>query len=176
MAPVFNMSVGDLADRLAKATNLSKTFHARQLRAQIREGALTSPVRGGSGLTAPTLFDETGLARAMVLHTLAMIGLEMPLLRQASAASGVVDPTSRKGNVVEPQDGMAFTLSRLRADRDAKMYLHLSLSEWPGDDGDLSLGGWVSNSATPAENPVLSPLVMIVLPLHSILKPVLGLE
>ena len=175
MAPVFNMSVGDLADRMAKVTHLSATFHARQLRAQIREGALTSPVRGGSGLTAPTLFDETGLARAMVLHTLAMMGLEMPLLRQASAASEVVDPKARKGDVVEPGEGMALTLSRLRANTKAKMYLHLSLSEWPREDGDLSLGGWVSNSATPAENPVAPPLAMIVLPLHSILKPVLGL-
>ena len=176
MATVYNLSVGDLADRLARATHLSQTFHARQLRAQIREGALTSPVRGGSGLTAPTLFDETGLARAMVLHTLAMMGLEMPLLRQASAASEGVDPTARQGDVAEPVEGMALTLSRLRADTNTKMYLHLSLSEWPGEEGEVSLGGWVSNSATPAENPVSPPLAMIVLPLHSILKPVLELD
>ena len=175
MTPVFNMSVGDLAERLTKVTDLSAAYHARQLRAQIREGALVSPVRGGSGPTAPSLFDEVGLARAMVLHTLAMMGIEMPLLRQAARRSEGIDIKSRKADVVEPSDGMALAIMRLKADPAAKMYLHLDLSEWPGEKGDLSFGVNVSSTPTPAENAILPPLAMIVLPLHTILKPILGI-
>ena len=170
-----NMSVGDLAEGLAKVTNLSLTYHARQLRAQIREKALVSLVRGGSGLTAPVLFDESGLGRAMILHTLAMMGLEMPLLRQVARAGEVVDPTDRKRDTVEPSDGIALAIARMKADPEAKMYLHLSLAEWPGEDGELGLGGYVASTPTPSESPILPPLAMIILPLHSILKPVLGI-
>ena len=171
----YNLTVGDLAKQLAKVTDLSETYHARQLRAQIREGALVSPVRGGSGLTAPVLFDDAGVARAMILHTLAMMGLEMPLLRQAARAGEVVNPSDRKRDSVEPSDGIALAIARMKADPESKMYLHLSLSEWPGEDGDLSFDGYVASTPTPSESPILPPLAMIVLPLHSILKPVLGI-
>lgn len=170
----FNRSVGDLAEQLASITGLPAPYHARQLRAQIREGVLTSPVRGGSGPTAPVLFDETGVARAVILHILAMTGLEMPLLRQASRACEVVNPTTRKPGIVEPSDGIALALHRLKADPKAKMYLHLAVSEWPGEEGDMSLGGWVSGSAEPYDSPAAPSLVCISLPLHTILKPLLG--
>ena len=171
----YNKTVADLAKQLAQVTALSETYHARQLRAQIREGALVSPVRGGSGPTAPALFDNAGVARAMILHTLAMTGLEMPLLRQAGRACEVVNPAARKRNTVEPSDGVALAISRLEADPKAKMYLQLSVSEWPGDEGEMSLGGWISDSAEPFDSPVSPSLICISLPLHTILKPVLGI-
>ena len=170
----YNLTVADLAKQLAKVTDLSETYHARQLRAQIREGALVSPVRGGSGLTAPVLFDDAGVARAMILHTLAMMGLEMPLLRQAGRACEVVNPAARKAGIVEPSDGMALVISRLKADPKAKMYLQLSVSEWPGDEGETSLGGWISDSAEPFESPVSPSLICISLLLHTILKPLVA--
>ena len=171
----YNLTVADLAKQLAKITGLSETYHARQLRAQIREGALVSPVRGGSGPTAPALFDNAGVARALILHTLAMTGLEMPLLRQAGRACEVVNPMTRKAGAVEPSDGIALAIYRLKADPKAKMYLHLSVSEWPGDEGEMSLGGWISDLAEPFDNPTSPSLINISLPLHTILKPVLGI-
>lgn len=171
MTPVHDMSVGDLAELMAKVTNLSPSYHARQLRAQIREAALVSPVRGGRGLTAPVLFDDAGLARAMVLHVLAKMGLEMPLLRQAAACSANVDSETRKVNVAEPSDGIELAIARLRSDPEAKVYLHLSLKE--DEEGNLVLGGYVASTSTPSENVILPPLAMMVLPLHAILKPVL---
>lgn len=170
----YNLTVGDLAKQLAKITALSETYHARQLRAQIREDALTSPVRGGSGVTAPKLFDESGVARALILHVLAMTGLEMPLLRQAGRACEVVNPAARKAGIVEPSDGVALAISRLKADPKAKMYLQLSVSEWPGDEGEMSLGGWISDSAEPFDSPVSPSLICISLPLHTILKPLVA--
>ena len=170
----YNLSVGDLAKQLAKITELPESYHARQLRAQIREKALTSPVRGGTGPTAPVLFDETGVSRAVILHVLAMTGLEMPLLRQAGRACEAVNPASRKAGSVEPSDGIALALRRLKADPKAKMYLHLSISQWPGDEGDMSLGGWVSDNAEPFDSPVAPSLICISVPLHTILKPLVG--
>ena len=71
-------------------------------------------------------------------------------------------------------DGMALVISRLKADPKAKMYLQLSVSEWPGDEGETSLGGWISDSAEPFESPVSPSLICISLHLHTILKPLVA--
>ena len=168
----YNLTVADLAKRLSKVTGLGEPYHARQMRAQIREGALASPIRGGSGPTAPVLFDETGVARAMILHTLAMIGLEMPLLRQAAKASEVLAPWLKK-NGFAPSEGVARALWAISSQKDAKMYLHLSVGQWPGDEGEISIGGWVSDQVEPYNVPVAPSLIDISLPLHTVLKPLL---
>ena len=107
----------------------------------------------------------------MVLHTLAMMGLEMPILRWAALATELADQQIRKVGVVEPSDGMALAIFRMKVDPAANMYLHLDLSAWPGEAGDLSLGGRITSNPTPSENSILPPpLAMIILPLHTILK------
>jgi hypothetical protein len=167
-----SLSVADLAKRMNAVSGAGEPYHARQIRAQIKEGALQGYGRGGSGLTAPTLFDETGLCRAMVLYTLAMIGLEMPLLRQASDAMSVVAPGTRKGDTTEPSDGMSLAISRIRAGEE--VYFHLAFGNWPGDEGDLGVSGWISDRSEPTDLKPMPRIAFVVLPLHTILKPLLG--
>lgn len=171
--PTF-MSVGDLAARLAKITGNSETYHGRQLRAQTREGALVPSMRGGSGKTAPALFDHTGLCRALVLHVLASrYNQEMPVLKDVPAIMATVDPRARKGDTLEPSDGMELAIARVRAGQ--KMYLHVEFGDWP-DPGqeDRAVSGWITESPEVAESPVAETLGWIVLPLHTILKPLLA--
>lgn len=185
MTPAYNMSVADVAARLAGVTRNSAVFHARQVRAMVKEGAIVSPFRGGQHATAPQLFSEVELGRALVLHTLASLDIQMPLLKQAAAASMNVDPTARKGGVTEPTDGIALTLARLRTDPSAKMFLHLNFTAWPADtaeeddegteeDSDLGFSGWVSPSAEVSDGGFLKPHAVIVLPLHRLLAPLVA--
>lgn len=173
--PAYNLSVADLASRLAAITGNSESYHSRQVRAMNKEGALVSPYRGGSHATAPVLYSDTEVGRAIVLHTLSELGLQMPMLKQAAAASMVVDPTARKGGH-EPADGIELALSRLRADPKTKLYLHLSVTKWPEqrEADDVGLGGWVSTSPEVADSNLLPPLATIVLPLHRLLAPLVA--
>lgn len=167
------MSISGLAERLAAVTAEPESYHARQLRAQVREGVLQPYARGGEGATAPALFNESGLCRAMILHTLALLGVQTPILRDASAAMSVVDPRTRKGGAMESSDGIDLAIGRIRAGQD--MFLHLDFHDWPGEDGDLRPSGWVSHLPTPHESKALPPVATIVLPLHRTLKPLLGI-
>lgn len=173
MTHPVHMSVGELAEQLAPITGNSAAFHARQLRAQIREGVLTPSMRGGSGVTAPALFDETGLCRALVLHNLASIGQEMGALKDAATAMGNVAPTARKGDTTEPSDGIAFAMNRAR--NGAEVFLHLEFSTWPATgQEDRSVSGWITDSSLVSDSPIMRRRAWIVIPLHTVLKPLLG--
>jgi hypothetical protein len=176
-APDYNMTAADVATQLAEITRNSASFHARQLRAMTREGAITTPFRGGRGPTAPVLYSELEVARALVLHTLSTLDVQMPMLVQAAKASMVVDPTARAPGKVEPSDGLALAIARLRADPTCKIFLHLHITDWPGegdDEGDFGFTGWVSTSAEVVDGGMLPPILSIVLPLHRLLKPLVA--
>lgn len=166
------LSVGELAQRLAPITGNSEAFHARQLRAQIREGALKPSLRGGSGPTAPALFDDIGLCRALVLHALASVKQEMDTLKAVATIMETVDPRARKADVVEP-DGMALAVARIR--NGEAMFLHLEFSMWPVEgEEDREVSGWITNDPTPNDSAIMPRRAWIVLPLHHVLKPLVG--
>lgn len=172
MTDLSHLSVGDLAQRLAPITGNSEAFHARQLRAQIRGGALKPSFRGGSGATAPALFDQIGLCRALVLHCLASVKQEMDTLKAVATIMETVDPRARRADTVEP-DGMALAVYRIRSSE--PMFLHLEFSMWPVEgEEDSEVSGWISNDPTPNDSAILPRRAWIVLPLHHVLKPLVG--
>lgn len=167
------MTVADLAKRLSAITGQPEAYHARQLRAQTRSGVLEPFARGGSGPTAPALYNKTSLCRALVLHTLAMVGLEMPALdRVRNAMSALsVDARARKPNKVEPVDGIEWAIERIRADEVA--FLHLEYTSWPATDGKPGLSGFVSSDNASHQNDLSPRLAFVVLPLHTLFAPVM---
>lgn len=129
-------------------------------------------LRGGSGVTAPALFDETGLCRALVLHALASVKQEMDTLKAVATIMETVDPRARKGDVVEP-DGMELAVARIR--NGEPMFLHLEFSMWPEEgEEDREVSGWLSNDPTPTDSAIMPRRAWIVLSLHTILQPLLA--
>src|SRR3954468_2346907 len=74
------MTVAGVADRLAAVTRKPPSFHARQTRGFVRSNALVPRAYAGEGTTAAAVFDEAGLCRAMILHTLASLTLDFSIL------------------------------------------------------------------------------------------------
>lgn len=172
MTDLSHLSVGDLAQHLAPITGNSEAFHARQLRAQIREGALKPSFRGGSGATAPALFDQIGLCRALVLHCLASVKQEMDTLKAVATIMETVDPRARRADTVEP-DGMALAVYRIRSGE--PMFLHVEFSMWPVEgEEDREMSGWITNDPTPNDSATMPRRAWLVLPLHHVLKPLVG--
>ena len=168
------MTVADLAKQLSAITGQPEDYHARQIRAQTRSGVLEPFARGGSGPTAPALYNKASLCRALILHTLAMVGLEMPALEKVRRVmAGLhVDPRSRKPNVVERVDGIEWSIDRIRAGEPA--FLHLEYTAWHDADGKPGLSGVFSDEGVSHQNPISPRLAFIVLPLRELLAPVVA--
>jgi hypothetical protein len=166
------MTVADIAQQLAAITGQTESYHARQLRAQTRAGVLEPYARGGSGPTAPALYNNASLCRALILYTLTMVGLEMPALEKVIAAmsSLSVDPKSREPNQVERVDGIEWAINRIRTGEAA--FLHLEYTAWLSQDGTPRLSGFVSADSNSEQNELSPRLAFIVLPLRELLKPV----
>ncbi len=164
------MTVGGLAKRLADITGRSEDFHARQLRGLIRQKALGPVSYGGEGQTAAALFDEAGLARAMVLHVLASLNLDFGMVAKAERLTHNLDPRSQPKGKSFPADPMALAIERVR---DGKpFFFHVGFPAWPFEDDDPK--GFLSEqSEVASERPALKRAV-IVLPLHTILQPLLS--
>lgn len=168
------MTVADLAKQLSAITGQPEEYHARQIRAQTRSGVLEPFARGGSGPTAPALYNKAALCRALILHTLAVIGLEMPALEKVNRAMSTlyVDPRSRKPNTVERVDGIEWAIDRVRAGEPA--FLHLEYSVWPICEGDLGPSGFITGDGALHQNPISPRLAFIVMPLGELLAPVIS--
>jgi hypothetical protein len=167
------ITVAGVADRLASVTGKPASFHARQLRGLIRSKAIEPRTYAGEGPTAAAVFDEAGVCRAMVLHTLASLNLDFSLLAIANRVTRNLDPAARTANFVEPTDAMEFAIGRIRAGK--PFYLHLSFLAWPVEKEAAGLMGWLSPNLTipaPEKSPV-KHRAHIVLPLHTILLPLL---
>src|SRR6266700_2843905 len=167
------LTVAGVADRLAAVTGIPAPVHARQTRGLVRCNALDPRGYAGEGPTAPAVFDEAGVCRAMVLHTLASVGLDFSALAIANRVLRNLDPAARTPNVVEPADAVEFAIERIRAGE--KFYLHLGFPAWPMDKAVSELMGWLSASPTisDTENGPVKYRAHIVLPLHAILRPLL---
>src|SRR5689334_3987433 len=106
-------TVAGIGTRLAAATGKSPAFHTRQTREFLRIKALVPTAYAGEGRTAAAVFDEAGVCRAMILYTLASLGLDFSLLevtnriRLASGATHNLDPRARNRNKAEPSDAVA---------------------------------------------------------------------
>jgi hypothetical protein len=168
------ITVGGLADRFASITGSPSSYHARQLRGLIRSKALEPRGYAGEGRTAAAVFDEAGVCRAMVLHTLASLNLDFSLLAIANRVTRNLDPAARTPNVAEPTDAMEFAIRRIRAGK--PFYLHLSFPAWPMDKAVSKLMGWLSPNPTisSSEKSPVKYRAHIVLPLHEILLPLLA--
>lgn len=168
------MAVGGMADRLSKVTGNSPSIHARQLRTQIRGGALKPATYGGEGPTAAALFDEAGLCRAMVLHSLASLNLDASLLSTASGLTQSLDDAARTPGKLEPADAMAFAIEKIREEK--PMYFHLAFPVWPFDEAFGDIAGHISHTSEIEDSPMIAKRAWIVLPLHTLLKPLLDME
>ena len=176
------ITIAGIADRLAAVTGKPASFHARQTRGFVRSGALVPRAYAGEGTTAAAVFDETGLCRAMILHTLASLTLDFSILEitnritpeAAISPTRNLDPSARIPNKPEPSDPIAFAIERISAGE--KSYLCLSFPVEPFDSVMGGLVGWVSQSPTLPELEKMSIEYRghIVLPLHTILRPLLS--
>lgn len=175
------ITVAGVADRLARVTGKPASFHARQIREFIRINALIPRAYAGEGRTAPAVFDETGVCRALVLYTLASLSLDFSVLEvtnritleTASRVTRNLDPAARTPNAVEPTDAIEFAINRIRAGEE--FYLYLNFPTEPLGDILGGLMGWVSPSPripVSKKGPV-QYRAHIVLPLHTILRPLL---
>src|SRR5712691_1393470 len=95
------ITVGGVADRLAAVTGTPAPVHARQIRGLIRCDALDPRGYAGDGKTAAAVFDEAGVCRAMVLHSLASLGLDFSALAMANRVLRNLDPAARTPNVAD---------------------------------------------------------------------------
>ena len=97
----------------------------------------------------------------------------MGALKDAATAMGNVAPTARKGDTTEPSDGIAFAMNRAR--NGGEVFLHLEFSTWPATgQEDRSVSGWITDSSTVSDSPIMRRRAWIVIPLHTVLKPLLG--
>jgi hypothetical protein len=175
------ITVAGVADRLASVTGKPASFHARQLRGFIHSNALVPRAYAGEGRTAAAVFDETAICRAMILYTLASLGLDFSFLEitnrvtleLTSRITRNLDPKARISNTVEPTDAVEFAIERIRAGQ--HFYLYLGFPTEPLGDALGGLMGWVTpdRRIPDNENSPVKYRAHIVLPLHTILRPLL---
>lgn len=163
------MTVGGMASRLAAVTGQSESFHARQLRGLIRQGALVPAAYGGEGQTAAALFDDAGLARAMVLHVLASLNLDFGMVAKAAPFTRNLDSADRPKGKSYPADPMVFAIERIQGDDPSPFYFHVGFEAWPA--GEDKLTGYLSSNAEARSQRPTPKRAVIVLPLHTILGP-----
>lgn len=148
------LAIGGLAERLAKVTGNTAEFHARQMRNQVRSGALKPSAFGGDGATAAALFDDVGIARAAILHAVASLNPASEFVNAAARKLSNLDPLARGKNVVEPSDAVAFAVERLRSGK--AMFLHLGFLGWPFNSYFGELVGWISHTRDVEADPILA--------------------
>lgn len=144
-------SVKQVASRIAEYRGVSEAQVARVIRHLAGQDVIAPKFQGGSGPTAPNLWDEAGVHRIAILVELNRLGLSDALVRAASRylnnfvgveADGIGDP-GRDG--IHRSDRLWKILPRLR--EGYSYYFHLYLvPDYFQQPGNV-LGGTFSESS-----------------------------
>lgn len=173
LAPNRPRTVSDVAKLVAEQTGAAEASIARLLRDVIARKVVLPATYGGTGPTAPALFDEAATCRAVLLMELDRLGLSTDSLIEA-ASKCLNNERGRDGDGYGPTDTpgradrLATIIPKLRAAETWYFHLYL-IPEYFGRAGNV-LGGTFSES-TDGQTP--HPFaITITLPLLPILGPI----